>query len=117
MSETIDRETWASFLDDLTEAQRGQEVVLEILHPEQGDQHEADGLPLASIGYDRGDDAVIIELSKQDDPNDIVVRRIVRSPRSVAATPPLVGQVTSVRVENDEGVTLVGLRPHDSLPS
>lgn len=115
MAETIERDMWGPFLDDVTAAQRGHEVVLELLHPELGDQHEADGLPLVSIGFDRGDDAVIIELSSKDDPNEIVLRRIIRTPSSIAATLPLAGQVTAIRVENDDGVTLVELRPRDAL--
>lgn len=111
MDETIERDMWATFLDDVTAEQHGQLVLLEILDPELGNQHEAEGLPLVSIGFDRGDDAVIIELSAKDDPDEIVLRRIIETPSSVAATPPLAGQVTAIRVENDDGVTLIELSP------
>jgi hypothetical protein len=113
----IDTASWAAFLDDVTAAQRGHEVVLELLAPDLGDQHEAEGLPLASVGYDRGDDVVIVALSSKDDPSEIVLRHMVNAPRSIAATPPLPGQVKAIRVENDDGVTLVELRPHEALSS
>lgn len=115
MGEILERDVWASFLDAVTAAKRGHEVLLELLAAELGAQHEAEGLPLASIGFDRGDDAVIIELSAKADPNEIVLRRVIRTPRSIAATPPLAARVTAIRVENDDGVTLIEMRPHDEL--
>lgn len=115
MNEILEPEQWEPFLADVTTAQHGDATAIEILSDALGDQPEADGLPLASVGYDRGDDAVIVELSSTDDPKKIVLRRIIMSPTSVAASPPTPGKVRAIRVENEDGVTLVGLRPFNEI--
>ena len=109
MNEVIVRESWASFLEAVTAARAGEPVTLELLDPELGDQHEADHLPLYSVGYDRGDDAVIVELGTAGRPEVVALRHIIRSPRSVAATPPVPDAAEAIRIENADGVTLVQL--------
>ena len=115
MKEELEHDRWASFLDEVSRTQHGDAVSIEILSEALGDQSEALGLSLSSVGYDRGDDAIIVELATADDQTHIVLRRIISSPSSLSATPPRAGQVTAIRIENDDGVTLVGIRPREEL--
>lgn len=107
MNEQLEPEQWASFLADVSSERHGEPTAIEVLSDTLGDQHEAHGLPLASLASDRGDDAVIIELSSSDDPDDIVLRRIITSPTSVAASPPTPRETRAIRIENADCVTLV----------
>ena len=107
MNEQLEPEQWASFLQGVSSERHGDSTAIEVLSDTLGDQHEAHGLPLASLAYDHVDGAVIIELSSGDDPGDIVLRRIITSPTSVAASPPTPKETRAIRIENADCVTLV----------
>lgn len=114
MKEQLEPEQWDSFLADVSSERHGEPTAIEILSDTLGDQPEAHGLPLASLAYDRGDDAVIVELSSSDDPDDIVLRRIITSPTSVAASPPTPKETRAIRIENVDCVTLVEFKSVDA---
>jgi hypothetical protein len=78
-----DHSTWQSLLEEITVGRRGQPTTLEIMSEELGDQTPAHRLPLDSIGYDSQDDVVVLALRGLAPSDEVVLRHLIRSPRSL----------------------------------
>ena len=62
--------------------------------------------------YDRGDDTVIVELSRRDRPGEILTRHFVCHPLNVQAVRALDEADGSIRVAAPSGTTLIEFHPH-----
>ncbi len=58
----IPREQWRKFCDDFSRAHQGENVVVEVLDREAGDQREAEGLPFVGISADEKNGENVIEV-------------------------------------------------------
>ena len=56
----VPRDEWRNMLEMITKDFQGYDATIEILSPEDGDQPEAEHLPLAFVEYDPKDDAFIV---------------------------------------------------------
>ncbi|MFJ8668904.1 DUF5335 family protein [Streptomyces sp. NPDC093600] len=56
----LDRGEWRTALDEITDAQSGRLVTIEVADPSIGHQYEAERLPFSYLAYDPKDDAVIV---------------------------------------------------------
>jgi hypothetical protein len=81
----IPRLEWQRFLDDLTEEHAGDEVTIEVLDEQLGNQEEVQRLPLAYVEYDPKDDAVIVGVGGRDGRFPIVLRDIIEQPQRILA--------------------------------
>lgn len=81
--QTRDRSLWAGLFEVLTLGRRGEDVTIEVLSAELGDQKEADHLRLDNLTYDDRGDVVVLSLSARQDERDVVLRHLVHQPREV----------------------------------
>jgi hypothetical protein len=108
---TTDRQGWVEGLDRLTKDREGQDVTIEVLDREYGDQREAERLPFAYTSYDPKDDAVIVAVGGRSSSHPVVLRHMVSHPTEVNID--LDGGALRV-VEQDGTTTIVTFFPPSS---
>ncbi|MBO9519363.1 MAG: DUF5335 family protein [Porphyrobacter sp.] len=98
----LDRERWASFLQNITGSLTGKQVEIEVLSLNLGAQIEAEWLTLIGISYDRKDDVIEVALDGLD--------HLIHSPRALLIDYD-VGDVTAIEiVDADENRQIVKFR-------
>jgi hypothetical protein len=108
----VERTSWHNFLESVTQEYQGDEVTIEVLSREYGDQQEAERLPLVAIDYDGKDDAVIVSVGGRDGRYPVVLRHIIRQPRRILVGPPLGGGMLPLDVvAADDTQTLIAIHP------
>jgi hypothetical protein len=100
---TINRNAWRGQLDGLTADHEGQDVTIEVVDQEYGDQHEAERLPFRYASYDPKDDVVIIAIGGRSSRYPVVLRHMVWHPTEVDVDT----QVNAVRVVEPDGTTTI----------
>ncbi|HKC29532.1 MAG TPA: DUF5335 family protein [Jatrophihabitans sp.] len=98
---STDREAWAEELDRLTDDHEGDQVVIEILDQEFGDNEEAERVPFAYANYDRKDDVVIIAVGGRSGRYPVTLRHIIDDPVEVDVTD------DAIRVVSEDGTTTI----------
>lgn len=102
---------WRDFLERLTAEHQGDEVTIEVMNPEIGDQDEAERLAFSYLEYDNKDDVVIVAVGGPDGRYPLL-RHIIYHPRKILVDPPSPGSARAVEIEDQEGThTIVTLRP------
>lgn len=81
----IPRVDWQWFLHGLTSQHAGDEITIEIVDEELGDQQEVRRLPLAYVEYDPDDDVVVVGVGGRDGRYPVVLRDIIQGPRQILA--------------------------------
>jgi len=81
----VPRAEWQQFLQDLTRERAGDEVTLEVLDPDLGDEVEVERLPLAYIEYDPKDDEVNVAVDGRDGRDAVVLREGAAHPQQIVA--------------------------------
>ncbi len=110
------RESWRSFLDELTAVLGGGHATIEVADPAAGDQVEAIALPFAYLEYDPRDDDVIVAVGRRDSGLPVVFRHVVHHPDRIAADADDPALVRRVAVHDRYGgVTVVHLAPKEAL--
>ncbi|RPF28548.1 hypothetical protein EDD32_3080 [Georgenia muralis] len=104
-SPTTDHDEWMLQLDKLTRDRREQYVTIEILHPEYGDQPEAEHLPFAYAMYDPKDDVVVIAVGGNTAKYPVLLRHLIAHPTEVEVD---VDDGALKVVEKDGTTTIVG---------
>lgn len=82
-SATTEHDEWVLQLDQLTRDRRDQYVTIEILHPEYGDEREAEHLPFAYAVYDPKDDVVVIAVGGNTAKYPVLLRHMISHPTEV----------------------------------
>ena len=117
-TQEIPKEKWQAYLVTLAEQYAGWTTTVEALHPELGDQHVIDGLPLQGISYDpAGSQAgdILIEAGDLGTPFET---HLVHRPTAVRIAVTQPGDQVDVEIASAEGyTTLVRLRPRPALPA
>ncbi len=106
----VPRETWISYLDDLSRRCEGSMVTLELLDDDIGDLEEIRDMPLIGISADEkaNENSISIAAGRGSDR----VTRIINSPRHLWVEETETGAVGSMEIESADGLkTLVHLRP------
>jgi hypothetical protein len=109
---TINRNAWRGQLDGLTADHEGQDVTIEVVDQEYGDQHEAERLPFRYASYDPKDDVVIVAVGGRSERYPVVLRHMISHPAEVDATQDV---PVALRVVDDDGtITLVSFESDGS---
>jgi hypothetical protein len=106
------QDTWHELLDELTKVRTGDDITIELLDAEFGDQLEAERLPLAYIEYDEHADEASVGVGGRDSRYQVVLRHSIEHPTSIltdAAPPRLPLTVQIVGADGSE--TLVTIYP------
>jgi hypothetical protein len=108
---------WRDFLERLTQEHEGDEVTIEVLSPEFGDQEEAVRLPLAYLEYDNKDDVVFVVVGGPSTRYP-TLRHMIFRPRKILVDPPSPEAARAVDVEDKDGIhTIVTLYRRASTPT
>jgi hypothetical protein len=74
---------WQDFLESLTKEREGDDVTIEVLTTDYGDQHTAEKLPFSYVEYDRKHDVVIVAVGGRDRRYPILKLQFVGGARPV----------------------------------
>jgi hypothetical protein len=99
-------------LDELTKARAGDNVTIELLDAEYGDEFEAERLPLAYVEYDEHADEASVGVGGRDGRYPVVLRHSIEHPTSIRtdSQPPLLPLAVQI-VGADGTQTLVTVLP------
>ncbi|HEY5273383.1 MAG TPA: DUF5335 family protein [Acidimicrobiales bacterium] len=106
------KQDWHKLLDELTLVRAGDDVTIELLDAEFGDEFEAERMPLAYIEYDEHGDEASVAVGGQDGRYPVVLRHAIEHPTSILsdAKPPMLPLVVQI-VGADGSETLVTVLP------
>ncbi len=76
----LPKESWASYLEDVTKNLPTSEVVIEVIGEEIGDQVEANWLPFRFLAYDPRDDVFEVAVGGRSPEYPVVLRHLVHRP-------------------------------------
>lgn len=97
------RPDWQRYLEELTAQHEGDEVTIEVLDEQLGDEGEAQRLPLAYIEYDPKDDIVIVAVGGHDRRYPVVLHHLVEDPQRILADPHGPGDTVALDVVGADG--------------
>jgi hypothetical protein len=113
---TIERDGWSGFFDLLTADHKGENVAIELVDRDVGDQYETERLPFAYASYDPKDDVIVIGVGGDSPRFPVLLRHLIDNPTEVDCTV-LQPAETDVRIVDRDGTaTLVRLWPKPALP-
>lgn len=106
------REDWHELLDELTKVRAGDDITIELLDAEFGDEFEAERMPLAYLEYDEHADEASVGVGGRDGRYPVVLRHSIGHPTSILTdskppAPPLIVQIVGA----DGSETLVTVLP------
>lgn len=106
------KQDWHKLLDELTLVRAGDDVTIELLDAEFGDEFEAERMPLAYIEYDEHGAEASVAVGGQDGRYPVVLRHAIEHPTSILsdAKPPMLPLVVQI-VGADGSETLVTVLP------
>jgi hypothetical protein len=114
----IPRSAWRETLDRVTREHQGDEITIEVIGPDIGDQEEATSLPLNFLDYDPKDNVVIVGVGGASARFPVLLRHIVHRPAEIRLHPSAPAVSQTVLIRDEEGLeTLVTLRRRPQLPS
>jgi hypothetical protein len=102
------KEDWHKLLDELTLVRTGDDVTIELLDAEFGDEFEAERIPLAYIEYDEHADEASVGVGGRDGRYPVVLRHSIAHPTSILtdSNPPMLPLAVQI-VGPDGSQTLV----------
>ena len=102
------KDEWHKLLDELTLARSGDDVTIELLDAEFGDEFEAERMPLAYIEYDEHADEASVGVGGRDGRYPVVLRHSIEHPTSILtdSKPPRLPLVVQI-IGADGSETLV----------
>jgi Family of unknown function (DUF5335) len=106
------KEEWHRLLDELTKVRTGDDVTIELLDAEFGDEFEAERMPLAYIEYDEHADEASVGVGGRDGRYPVVLRHSIDHPTSILtdSKPPMLPLTVQI-VGRDGSETLVTVVP------
>lgn len=106
------KEEWHKLLDELTLARAGDDVTIELLDAEFGDEFEVERMPLAYLEYDEHADEASIGVGGRDSRYQVVLRHSIEHPTSILtdSKPPMLPLVVQI-VGADGSETLLTVLP------
>jgi hypothetical protein len=106
------KEEWHKMLDELTQVRAGENITIELLDAEYGDEFEAERLPLAYVEYDEHADEASVGVGGRDGRYPVVLRHSIEHPTSIRtdSQPPLLPLAVQI-VGADGTQTLVTFLP------
>jgi hypothetical protein len=117
-SEELPKSSWHEALESLSKEHQGDELTIEVLALDFGDQEEAEKLPFAYIEYDEHDDTLNVAVGGRDSRYAAVLRHAIEHPRSVVLGPSVPGESTTLKaVGADDSETLITFFARPALPA
>ncbi|MER7519255.1 DUF5335 family protein [Streptomyces sp. NPDC126499] len=110
----LDRGTWTTALDELTEAHGGELVSIEVLDPAIGHQYAAERLPFSYLTYDPKDDVVIVAVGGRSPRDPVALRHMVRHPKEIDISTVGVPEPAVRVLDGDDAATLITFFPAES---
>ena len=106
------KEGWHKLLDDVTKARAGDNITIELLDAEFGDEFEAERMPLAYLEYDEHSDEASVGVGGRDGRYPVVLRHSIEHPTSIRtdSQPPTLPLAVQI-VGADGSQTLVTFLP------
>lgn len=106
------KEDWHELLDELTKVHAGDDVTVELLDAEFGDEFEAERMPLAYLEYDEHSDEASVGVGGRDGRYQVVLRHSIEHPTSILtdAKPPMLPLAVQI-VGADGSETLITVLP------
>jgi hypothetical protein len=103
---------WHELLDELTLVRAGDDITIEVLDAEFGDEFEAEQMPLAYIEYDEHSDEASVGVGGRDGRYPAVLRHSIEHPTSILtdSEPPMLPLVVQI-VGADGSEALVTIFP------
>lgn len=115
--EELPRPAWRDFLESVTKEHDTDDVTIEVLSNEFGDQQEAERIPLAYIEYDDRDDAVIVGVGGRSSQYPVVLRHTVHHPLQIFVHLPAPNVTRAIDIVGEDGdQTVITLYPRPALP-
>jgi len=117
-SEEVPRPNWHDSLESLTKKHEGDEVTIEVLTDDLGDQYEAEKVPFAYIEFDMHDDTLNVAVGGRDGRYPVVLRHGIEHPKRVVISTSAPGKQLTVEVIAADGVqTLITFHQRPALPA
>jgi hypothetical protein len=114
----LDRPSWQDALAAISNEHQGDDVTVEVMASDFGDQHEVEQLPFAYVEYDPHDDEASIGVGGIDGRYPVVLRHSILHPRTIAVGSPHDEEASTLEfVDPDDDVTLVTFRRRPELPA
>ncbi len=106
------KEDWHALLDELTKVRAGDDITIELLDAEFGDEFEAERMPLAYIEYDEHADEASVGVGGRDGRYPVVLRHSIEHPTSILtdSKPPMLPLAVQI-VGADGSQTVVTVLP------
>jgi Family of unknown function (DUF5335) len=99
----LPRSEWHPYLQAVTAEHEGDEVTIELVDRELGDEREVERLPLAYLDYEPDDDAVIVAVGGRDRRYPVVLHHFVDGPHRILADSYEPGPTLALDIMDDEG--------------
>ena len=110
------KDGWHGMLDELSKVRAGDDVTIELLDVEFGDEFEVERMPLAYVEYDEHADEASVGVGGRDGRYPVVLRHSIPHPTSILtdSKPPMLPLVVQI-VGADGSETLISVfpRPED----
>jgi hypothetical protein len=106
------KEGWHKLLDDVTKVRAGDNITIELLDAEFGDEFETEQMPLAYLEYDEHADEASVGVGGRDGRYPVVLRHSIEHPTSIRtdSQPPTLPLAVQI-VAADGSQTLVTVLP------
>jgi hypothetical protein len=106
------KDDWHKLLDELTMVRAGDDITIEVLDAEFGDEFEAEQMPLAYIEYDEHSDEASVGVGGRDGRYPAVLRHSIKHPTSILtdSEPPMLPLAVQI-LGADGSETLVTVFP------
>jgi hypothetical protein len=106
------KEDWHGLLDELSKVRAGDDVTIEVLDVEFGDEFEVERMPLAYIEYDEHTDEASVGVGGRDGRYPVVLRHSIEHPAAILTDfkPPRLPLAVQI-VGADGSETLVTVLP------
>jgi Family of unknown function (DUF5335) len=106
------RAEWHDMLDELTRVRSGDDVTIELLDAEFGDELEAERMPLAYVEYDEHANEASVAVGGRDGRYPVVLRHSIQGPTSILTDtqPPMMPLAVQI-VAPDGSETLITVLP------
>ena len=114
--EELSRQSWQEFLESMTKERAGNDVTIEVLTADYGDQYEAEQLPFTYVEYDPKDDVIIVAVGGRDRRYPSL-RHIIARRQKVLFTSSLLDTGPAIEVTGGDGTqTLITFQSPPALP-
>lgn len=109
-TQELDADRWHEYFDSLTPSIEGMLATIEVMDAQEGDQIDAERIPVQAISYDPRDDVLEVAVGGRGLRYPVVLRHFISSPRTISVEESSSITPTAILVTDGDGVrTLIRL--------